>query len=219
MNQLVFVENGQAVTDSLTIAEMFGKNHKDVLRDIRTQMGYAGEEFTQRNFAPGSYLDKNNQERPKESLTEEAFTLVVFSYNTKEAVQTKIKFIQEFKRMREKLSKPPMLSEHEQRVELLKLSLEHEQKLNNVEDRVEKLETEVKERITLESGEQRRLQLAVAEKVYSITHDKKEATKLFRELYRELKNRFAVSSYKDIKSHELEAAITYVSGWIPRKIA
>ena len=101
MNQLVFIENNKVVTDSLTIAEMFGKNHKDVLRDIRTQMGYAGEEFTQRNFAPGSYIDKNNQERPKELLTEEAFTLVVFSYNTKEAVQTKIKFIQEFKRMKD----------------------------------------------------------------------------------------------------------------------
>ena len=37
-NQLVFIKENNAVTDSLTIAEMFGKNHDNVLRDIRTQM-------------------------------------------------------------------------------------------------------------------------------------------------------------------------------------
>ncbi|MBQ0138612.1 MAG: Rha family transcriptional regulator [Kurthia sp.] len=69
------------------------------LRDIRKQMEYAGEEYAALNFQEGSYLDKNNQSRPKFNLTEEAFTLIVFSYNTKEAVQTKIKSIQEFKRI------------------------------------------------------------------------------------------------------------------------
>lgn len=105
MNQLVFVENNEVVTDSLTIAEMFGKDHGNVLKDIRKQVEYAGEEFAQVNFYSGSYLDKNNQSRPKFNLTEDAFALVVFSYNTKEAVQTKIKFIQEFRRMKEFIQK------------------------------------------------------------------------------------------------------------------
>lgn len=34
MNQLVFIENGKSVTDSLTVAEVFGKDHKNVIRDI-----------------------------------------------------------------------------------------------------------------------------------------------------------------------------------------
>jgi anti-repressor protein len=104
MNELVFIENGKAVTDSLTVAEVFGKDHKNVIRDINKQMKYAGEEFAALNFEPGSYLDKNNQSRPKVNLSEEAFTLIAMSYNTKEAVQMKVKFIQEFKRMRETLS-------------------------------------------------------------------------------------------------------------------
>ena len=104
MNELVFVNDGQAVTDSLTVAEVFGKEHKNVLSDIRKQSEYAGREFAALNFKPGSYLDKNNQTRPKICLTEEAFTLVAMSYNTKESVRMKVKFIQEFKRMRESLS-------------------------------------------------------------------------------------------------------------------
>ncbi|MFJ8515302.1 Rha family transcriptional regulator [Lysinibacillus xylanilyticus] len=104
MNQLVFVENNEVVTDSLTIAEMFGKEHKNVIRDIQTQIEYAGDEFSQLNFEPSTYKVRG-KDYPKFNLTEDAFALVVFSYNTKEAVQTKIKFIQEFKRMKEFIQK------------------------------------------------------------------------------------------------------------------
>ena len=97
---LVFVENNEVVTDSLTIAEMFGKRHDNVVADIRTQIEYAGEEFSLLNFQESNFKSRGKQ-YPKFNLTEEAFTLVVFSYNTKEAVQTKIKFIKEFKRMKE----------------------------------------------------------------------------------------------------------------------
>ena len=105
MNELVFVENGQVVTDSLTVAEVFGKGHDDVLKDIRKQMEYSGKEFSLGNFSESTYRNSRGRTYPKINLTEEAFTLVVFSYNTKEAVQTKIKFIQEFKRMKESLQK------------------------------------------------------------------------------------------------------------------
>ena len=219
MNQLVFIENGQVVTDSLTVSQVFGKRHDNVIRDIKSQIEMAGKDFSVLNFEVGSYIDKNNQERPKYNLTEEAFALVVFSYNTKEAVHTKIKFIQEFKRMKEELSKPKSLSPHEQRVEMLKLALEQEEKLSKVENRVEKLEIDVKERITLESGEQRKLQRAISKKVYSITEDRDVRKLLFAEMYREIRDRFGVASYKDIKSHELESAIAYVNAWIPRKTA
>ncbi|MBN6886997.1 Rha family phage regulatory protein [Cytobacillus horneckiae] len=102
MNQLVFIDKGQAITDSLTIASMFGKRHDNVLRDIENQIELAGDEFSSLNFEESNY-ESRGKNFPKYNLTEEAFTLVVFSYNTKEAVQTKIKFIQEFKRMRETL--------------------------------------------------------------------------------------------------------------------
>lgn len=38
MNQLVFIENNRVVTDSLTVAECFNKNHNHVLRDIEIQI-------------------------------------------------------------------------------------------------------------------------------------------------------------------------------------
>lgn len=38
MKQIVFIEGNQAVTDSLTVAEVFGKRHDTVLRDIEVQI-------------------------------------------------------------------------------------------------------------------------------------------------------------------------------------
>jgi prophage antirepressor-like protein len=81
------------------------------------------------------------------------------------------------------------------------------------------IESKVDEQITLTSGEQRRLQKGVARRVYEFTEDKTEAAKLFRELYREIKDRFGVASYKDVKKKELQSAIRYIENWIPRKVS
>lgn len=109
MNQLVFINNNKVVTDSLTVADVFGKEHKNVLRDIETQLEKlqeAGEkEWGVLNFGQTRYQhDQNKQWYKKYLLTEEAFTLVAFSYITPEAMKMKVKFIQEFKRMRIELA-------------------------------------------------------------------------------------------------------------------
>ena len=58
-NELVVVENGQIVVSSLQIAEHFGKNHKDVLRDIR-------EIFVAQNCAAKFFVESTFENRGKE---------------------------------------------------------------------------------------------------------------------------------------------------------
>jgi len=109
MNQLVFFENNRVVTDSLTVAEAFGKEHKHVVRDIEVQISKLHEakehEFVKSNFGLEIFKAKNNKEAKKYLLTEEAFTLVAMSYTTPEAMKMKVRFIEEFKRMRAELEK------------------------------------------------------------------------------------------------------------------
>ncbi|WP_142326405.1 Rha family transcriptional regulator, partial [Bacillus thuringiensis] len=106
---LVFENNGKVVTDSLMIAEMFEKTHDNVLKDIRKQIEYAGPEFSLVNFHESNYENERGRTYLKYNLTEEAFTLVAMSYNTKEAVQMKIKFIEEFKRMKQHIQNQQQL--------------------------------------------------------------------------------------------------------------
>lgn len=108
MNELVFVESGQVVTDSLTVAEVFKKEHRNVLSDIENQLSklkQAGEEkWGLLNFQHTQYQHpQNKQWYPKVNLTEDAFTIVAMSYVTPEAMKFKVKFIKEFKRMQKQL--------------------------------------------------------------------------------------------------------------------
>jgi Rha family phage regulatory protein len=52
MNKLVFVDKNQAVTTSLIVADVFEKEHRRVLQDIR-ELG-CSEEFRQSNFVQSS---------------------------------------------------------------------------------------------------------------------------------------------------------------------
>ena len=84
---------------------------------------------------------------------------------------------------------------------------------------ISQVNQKVDEQITLDYGEQRRLQKGVATKVYEVCDDPQLRPKLFRELYREIKDRFGVASYKDVKRKELQAALRYIENWIPRKVS
>ena len=108
LKQLVFIENNRVLTDSLTVAEVFRKEHRNVIRDIENQLNKlneAGEsEWGLLNFEPTRYQHpQNKQFYKKYLLTEEAFTLVAMSYVTPEAMKMKVRFIEEFKRMRREL--------------------------------------------------------------------------------------------------------------------
>lgn len=112
-----------------------------------------------------------------------------------------------------------VLDERRALIESLKLTADTAEKVDVMQNQIKQLNTKVDEQITLTSGEQRRLQKGVARRVYEFTENKKEAAKLFRELYREIKDRFGVASYKDVKKQELLSAINYIENWIPRKVS
>lgn len=96
---------------------------------------------------------------------------------------------------------------------------EIEKTLNETNQKLLEVEAKVEEQITLNSGEQRGFQKAVSRRVYEFTKDKAEASKLFRELYREIKDRFGIPSYKDLRRNELQSALNYVNNWIPKRVA
>jgi anti-repressor protein len=102
--KLVYVNNNRPITDSLIVAETFGKNHKDVLRDIRELD--CSEEFSQRNFAPSSYISEQNKELPKYLITQDGFSFLVMGYTGKEAARFKEMYINEFNLMKNELNKP-----------------------------------------------------------------------------------------------------------------
>ena len=88
MNNLVFRgADNQALTNSLLVAEKFGKEHKRVMQDIR-EMGCSAL-FREHNFVLSSYLSRQNKETPMYVMTKDGFTLLVMSYTGEKAMKFK----------------------------------------------------------------------------------------------------------------------------------
>ena len=94
-------------TTSLKIAEVFGKKHFIVLRDIEKLIDSG--KFSEYNFVFSTYQGERRQE--KMCILDELFTTVLLmGFTGSSALDWKIAYTKEFHRMREELSKPKVLS-------------------------------------------------------------------------------------------------------------
>lgn len=98
--ELVTIEEGRPTTNSLKVAEYFGKDHKHVMRDIREKiLPYVSENFGLSNFGLSSYIDDQNKEQPMYVLTRDGFTMVAMGYTGVKAMKFKEDYITAFNKM------------------------------------------------------------------------------------------------------------------------
>ncbi|EJR74837.1 phage regulatory protein [Bacillus thuringiensis serovar subtoxicus] len=214
---LVFENKGKVVTDSLMIAEMFEKTHDNVLKDIRKQIEYAGPEFSLVNFHESNYENERGRKYLKYNLTEEAFTLVAMSYNTKEAVQMKIKFIEEFKRMKQHIQNQQQLPKDP--MSILKLTFDV---LEGQKQEIQDIKSDVKDLrenaplYAIECDEVSKVVrklgvLLLGGKESNAYRDVSLRKKVYSDIYSQLHREFGISSYKAIKRHHLDRAIQIIN--------
>ncbi|MDH3003516.1 Rha family transcriptional regulator [Pasteurella multocida] len=103
--QFVQIKNRKAMTNSETVAKVFGKQHKNVLRDLRDILESGDDEFNQLNFELVEYIDKKGEKRPMFEMTKDGFMLLVMGYKTKKAMAIKISYIKAFNYMAGQLAK------------------------------------------------------------------------------------------------------------------
>lgn len=103
----VHAQGGILVTTSRNVAEVFGKNHKDVLRDIRNVLSSlpdTSNNWGMRNFALTPYTDPQNKQTYDEYLiTKDGLTLLVMGYTGETAMRFKLAYIQRFNEMEQAL--------------------------------------------------------------------------------------------------------------------
>ena len=95
-----------ARVDSRKIAEVFEKNHFDVLRSIKRiisdESGYS-EEFTERNFAVSKYVDGTGRKLPCYLLTRDGFVALAMGFTGKKADAFKEQYIKLFNEMEQQI--------------------------------------------------------------------------------------------------------------------
>ncbi|MFX9342743.1 Rha family transcriptional regulator [Acinetobacter baumannii] len=97
LNQAVFIQDQQIKTDSLKVAEAFGKNHRDVLKRISSLE--CPNDFSERNFALANYIDEQGKSRPMYEMTKDGWMFLVMGFTGEKAAQIKIAFINAFNAM------------------------------------------------------------------------------------------------------------------------
>lgn len=94
----VFHKETVAMTDSVKVANYFGKQHKNILR-ILENLG-CSDDFRRLNFKPAKYTDEQGKPRPMVFMTYDGFTLLVMGFTGKKAMQFKEQYIAEFNEMK-----------------------------------------------------------------------------------------------------------------------
>ena len=97
IDDAVFIQDQQVKTDSLKVAEVFGKPHKDVLQKIRTLD--SSPDFNERNFSPVEYLDSKGESRPMYEMTKDGFIFLVMGFTGAAAAKIKEAYINTFNQM------------------------------------------------------------------------------------------------------------------------
>lgn len=122
----IVIRDSKIVVSSRDVARVFEKEHKDVLKSIR-ELG-VNDEFAQRNFAPGSYKDANNQDRPEYLITRDGFTILAMGYTGDRAMAFKIAYIRAFNAMEEELRNKTALAAPRTLLEALRMAADLEEK-------------------------------------------------------------------------------------------
>lgn len=98
---LVFINDKEVMTDSLIVAEAFGKRHDHVIRDIEKIVVSISDISTAPKFGVSEYKDSTGRSLPKYNLCRDSLMLLVMGYGGKRAMQIKINYINAFNAMYE----------------------------------------------------------------------------------------------------------------------
>ncbi|ECZ8623208.1 Rha family transcriptional regulator, partial [Campylobacter coli] len=148
VNVVFEVVGDEIFANSLQIAEVFEKDHSNVLKAIDK---LPNDEFKSSNFKYDSYFDKKSEQRRMINLTRDAFSLLVMGFTGEKAYKWKILFIKAFNEMEKRLrnieyekhdklafrqslgykSQLAQQKEHyENKIKALKYDLEHKKELS-----------------------------------------------------------------------------------------
>lgn len=126
-------KDNQPLTNSLLVAETFGKDHRNVLRDIKNLIegGVLKNEQTPM-FEETTYMsEQNKQSYPLYVMNQDGFTLLAMGFNGKKAMEFKLKYIEAFNAMKKQIeqSKPSVPQNYLEALKSLVKAEEEKQQL------------------------------------------------------------------------------------------
>lgn len=223
-------DNGTLTVSSLQVAEDFEKEHRSILRtidDLKSEVDPA--QNCASLFIESSYVHpKNKQTYRCYNLTRDGFSLLVMGFTGKKALEWKLKYIEAFNLMEQKIRE--RYSDISPQLQFL---IDMERKQKQLEKKQEELENKIADiseirdntiKATFEYGRiSSELQKSISKTVkircidicgtaqmYEAVHKSIENT-----IYSDIKKRFEVSSYRELAYNQFADALLFIEMWQP----
>lgn len=216
MNSLVKILNqdGKLVVTSRQIAEDFEKEHNDTKKRIRELIKDMGE-ISHNYFISSEYVDSMNRTQEEYLLTRDGFSLLVMGFTGSKALEWKLKYIEAFNKIEQALKEQKQLSPMDQLRLQYQVIESHEEKLNELDSKVETLSLSM----NISDGQAKTIQALVHKRVKTLCYGNESPAykneslrkKVYRYLWRTLKDYLNVAVYHNILRKDYDAAINYIS--------
>lgn len=210
MNQL------EKTLTSLEVAEMVGRNHFDVIRDIRKILSHLGESKNALSyFIESTYTNSQNKALPSYQLTKKGCELYSTRMTGEKGTQFAVAYIERFNEMENHIKQENLPMNNTKL--LLETALKHETKLEEIETDV----TYLKGSMRIDSLQQQEIQQHAKNAVVHALGGKdapayKEMSKkVFPAMWNEFKQHFKVPRYPDLPKVKFEEAIRFINLWRP----
>ena len=204
----------QKYIDSREVAEMVGKEHKELLRDIRRYCEQLGESKIALTdfFTESEYTDKSNRKKPCYLVSKKGCEFIAHKLTGVKGTEFTAKYINRFHEMEDKIQYQFQNISTE-----MKAILMHDEKIMKMDERV----TDLENNTTINYGQQQALGDIVNRVVIEALGGKSSlayreiSKKVFAECNRDLKHYFNVNARNNIPKKRFDEAVAYVKKWNP----
>lgn len=219
MNNLVIMKDQQAVTSSLQVAEVFGKEHKVVLKAIDEL-----KEGVAQNYADLFYEDtyihpQNKQSYRQVIMNRDGFTLLAMGFTGQKALQFKLKYIEAFNQMEKEIQQPKLPTSKR---ELAMLALSANEETNERVDNIDKRLVDIEENKLISTEDKGTIDSRVRKKVYYLCKEQRLSQEaksmLFQDLGSSIKRLFNVPNRGRIKDKDFQRVLEFIDNWQPSSV-
>ncbi|MER2132613.1 MAG: ORF6C domain-containing protein [Carnobacterium inhibens] len=215
MNELTVINlEGQLVTESREVAEMIGKEHKELMRSIRQYSGVltSAKLRSLDFFIPSYYNDAKKEQRPCFLLTRKGCDMVANKMIGDKGILFTAAYVTRFEEMENQMKQPISSTKA-----LLQAALEQEERIGFVEGRVESLENNMRingaQEYRIGANGKRKVVESLGgtdTKAYQVV-----SKRVFSQFWGEFKKYFEIPRYGELPKVRFEEALQFINEWSP----
>ena len=216
MKELVIMQNQQAVTTSLQVAEIFEKEHRNVLQAIDEVIKGVAEKSADLFYEDVYVHPQNKQEYRQVVMNKKGFTLVAMGFTGKKATQFKLDYIEAFERMEDYIKHQPKLPTSPREIAILTLQANEEtnQRVDAIEEKVVNLE----ENQTITPGDYGYISTRINQRVSEVARGFGNITQaqrgeLFKDINGGIKKITGVGTRSQLRVKHYEAVMEFIQDW------